>query len=207
MTAMKKSENADGICRREFICKSAMICSLAGLPLVKGVTAKEAKSRASVPKEKLTEMASYCGLYCGACDIYQKRFSKAGNELKKLLDAYDFKSISKQIPGLEGYDTFYKVLNTIIFFFGQCFTCRKNGGNPQCQIRICAREKGYTTCAECPEFVCDKLKIIVDGYSEAEENLIEIKKIGLGKWCQKQQEKVDHGFRYTDQMIKEKKKN
>ena len=207
MTISKNEKNTAGICRREFICKSALICSLAGLPLGTGEAAKEVKSKSNVAEGKLTELATYCGLYCGACDIYQKRFSIAGNELKKLLDAYDFKSISKQIPGMEGYDTFYKVLNTIIFFFGQCFTCKKNGGNPQCQIRICARKKGYTNCAECPELGCDKLKAITDGYPEAKENLVEIKKIGLKKWCQKQQEKVAKGLRYTDQLIKRKKKS
>jgi len=34
----------------------------------------------------------------------------------------------------------------------------------------------------------------------------EIKKIGLEKWCQKQQEKVDKGFRYSG-ILEEKKKS
>jgi hypothetical protein len=54
------------------------------------------------------ELAAYCGLYCGAWDIYQKRIGQSGKELEKVLDAYRFNEIATQVAGLEDYETFYK---------------------------------------------------------------------------------------------------
>ena len=32
-------------------------------------------------------------------------------------------------------------------FMGTCQGCRAGGGNPQCPIRLCNQEKGYTLCS------------------------------------------------------------
>ncbi len=121
-----------------------------------------------------------------------------------MLDAYGFASWANQMPGLEGYETFDKVLTNIITFFGQCPNCQKGGGNPECQIRICSKEKGYQSCAECDSFPCEKVQVIIDSYPLAKDNILEIRKIGLEKWAQNQQEKVDNGFRYTTVLSKKK---
>jgi len=190
--------------RRDFIRQSAVVCCMANLPLAALASSEESQSKMAAKGVSPAELATYCGLYCGACDIYQKRISQSGNELKYVLDVYDFGSFAGQIPGLEEYEKFYKVLNTLIAFFGQCPACLKGGGNPQCAIRICAREKGYQTCAECASFPCDKVKVITDGYPDARENLMEIKETGLEKWCKKQQELVDKGLRYSTILAKQK---
>lgn len=195
-----------GFGRRDFICKSAMVCCMMNIPFASKGFPKSETPRMTGPDANPVDLAAYCGLYCGACDIYQKRISQAGNDLKKVLDAYDFNEIANQVPGFEDYEAFYKVLNTIITFFGQCQGCQKGGGPPQCEIRNCCREKGYQTCAECSSFPCDKVKYMLDSYPGLKENMDEIKKIGLEKWCQKQQEKVDKGFRYSG-ILEEKKKS
>lgn len=207
MTHKSKKEKitSQGIGRRDFIRKSALVCCMMKIPFVGNSFSKDDGPELAGEEVNPVELAAYCGLYCGACDIYQKRISQAGSELKKVLDAMDFSEISPQVPGLEDYETFYKVLNTLIAFFGQCVNCQKGGGNPYCEIRTCCREKGFKTCAECPSLPCDKIKVILDGYPLASESLKEIQSIGLEKWCQKEQEKVNKGFRYSDIQHQKKK--
>jgi len=196
--------NPGKIDRRDFIRKSAMVCCMANIPLAAGglSLAKNDNAPTAGPKVNPLELATYCGLYCGACDIYQKRISKAGNELKKILTAMDFNEWAPQVPGLEDYAAFDKVLNNIITMFGECPGCMKGGGDPQCKVRLCAKEKGYKTCAECPEVPCGNFKQLMEGYPQIVDELKEIKSVGLEKWCQKQQEKVDKGYRYSEALGK-----
>jgi hypothetical protein len=198
-----KKQNPGKIGRRDFICKSAMACCLANIPFAASGFPKKAGQQEKKSDVNPLELSTYCGLYCGACDIYQQRIGKSGNELKSVLDVYHFEQFAKQIPGLEEYDTFYKTLNTLISFFGQCPACQKGGGDPECKIRLCCKEKGYQTCAECPSLPCEKLKPISEGYPGLLENLKEIKEGGLEKWCQKQQAMVDKGFRNSDILSRE----
>lgn len=193
----KESLDAGSIGRRDFICKSAMFCCVVGFPFNFEGISKGNSSNSRGFDVKPTELATYCGLYCGLCDIYQKRIGQSGKELKKLLDAYKFSEFASQLPGFEDFGIFYKVLNNIITFFGQCEGCQKGGGDPQCQVRLCCRERGYQTCAECPSVPCEKLKAI-GILPFTKENLQKIKKIGYEKWCQKQQEMVNKGLRHSD---------
>jgi hypothetical protein len=202
----KKNEKllTGNIDRRDFLCKSALVCCMMNIPFASKSLSKDSVSKAFGSDVNPVELAAYCGLYCGACDIYQKRISQSGNELKKVLDAYDFGLIANQVPGLEDYKAFYNVLNNLITIFGQCEACQKDGGPPQCQIRMCSREKGYQTCAECSSFPCDKVKFIVDGYPQVKDSIKEIKNIGLEKWCQREQERVNKGFRYSSTLAEKK---
>lgn len=196
---MDKKANSGKIGRRDFICSSAAVCCLANMSFPAGTLFTDEKPKVKKSAVNPGELVAYCGLYCGACDIYQKRISKAGNELKKVLDAYNFKSIAKQVPGMGNYEAFEGVLNILIGFFGQCQSCNKGGGNPTCEIRICCKEKGYKTCAECPSVPCEKVKKM-----KTSEYLQEIKKSGLEKWARNQQAKVDKGFRYSEFILSQK---
>ena len=196
--------HSEKIGRRDFICKSALICSAMNIPLVSNSFANDDKQKKVKTEINPNELTTYCGLYCGACDIYQKRIGTSGNELKRLLDIYGFANWANQIPGLEGYETFDKVLTNVIAFFGQCPGCQKGGGNPECPIRICSKEKGYQSCAECDSFPCEKVQGIIDSYPPAKDNILEIRKIGLKKWAENQQKEVDKGLRYSTVLAKKK---
>jgi hypothetical protein len=194
----KDNLTAASIGRRDFIRKSAAACCLANFPFAVSGSPKGKSPNTRTLQVKPVELAAYCGLYCGACDIYQKRIGQSGEELRKVLDAYRFDEITTQVPGLENYEAFHKVLNTLVIIFGQCSGCPKGGGPPQCDIRNCCSEKGYKTCAECSSGPCEKLKPLLDSYPQLEEDLQEIKKSGLEKWSREQQGKVDKGLRYSD---------
>jgi hypothetical protein len=201
-SSYKESLTAANIGRRDFIRKSAAFCCMAKFPFaVSGIPEGKSPNTQALDV-KPVELAAYCGLYCGACDIYQKRIGQSGNELKKVLDAYRFNEIATQVPGLENYEAFHNVLNTLVTIFGQCAGCQKDGGPPQCDIRNCCREKGYKTCAECSSVPCEKLKPLLDSYPQLGEDLQEIKKSGLEKWSEEQRKKVDKGLRYSDFLSK-----
>jgi hypothetical protein len=196
--------------RRNFICQSSLICGLLPAMMASKGLGEEQKditkeNKQETPKVNPMTLTTYCGLYCGACDIYQKRIGKAAGELKKIMGIYEFNTFAPQIPGLEEFETFEKVLDNLIMIFGQCQACRQGGGDPECQIRQCCKEKEIDTCAQCDAMPCDKLNMILDHYPGLKDNLLEIKTSGLEQWSQKQQKQVDKGLRYTEQLAEAKK--
>jgi hypothetical protein len=197
--------------RRNFLCQSSLICGLLPAMMANKGLGEEQKD---IPKENKqespskvnpVELTTYCGMYCGACDIYQKRIGKAAGELKKIMGIYGFSTFASQIPGLEEFGTFEKVLDNLIMIFGQCQTCRQGGGDPECKIRRCCKDKGLETCAQCDAMPCDKILSFQEHYPRLIEDLQEIKKTGLETWSQKQQKRVDEGLRYTELLAEAKK--
>jgi hypothetical protein len=149
------------------------------------------------------ELVGSCILFCGACDIYQQRISKPGKELKEVLDAWQFNKWVTKTQGFEDYETFYKILKNMIAAFGKCTGCQKGGGDPECQIRKCCEDKGFSTCAECSTAPCELLKVkIIAAFPNWEEDFQELKKIGLTEWSHKQQGKVDTGLTFSDLLRK-----
>ena len=94
--------------------------------------------------------------------------------------------------------SFDRILDTILTYFSQCPGCYGGGGDPQCKIRNCAKENGYQNCSECDSVPCDKFDLILGSYPGIKDELKEIKNVGLNKWCNAQQTKVEKGFRYSD---------
>ncbi|MEM2058924.1 MAG: hypothetical protein QXO76_11855 [Thermoproteota archaeon] len=43
------------------------------------------------------ELVGYCGLYCGACGIYQGRIKLAVENLRKVINAYGFDRIAPEL--------------------------------------------------------------------------------------------------------------
>lgn len=194
---MDDHQNKEGISRRCFLCKSA-VCALIPFGL------KSLAMDMNTDEEKdmnPMELTTYCGLYCGACDIYQKRIGDAGRDLQKVMEAYKFGQYAHMIPGLEEYAAFEKVLGNMIQMFGQCAGCRGGGGDPGCKIRLCAREKGVTSCVECPSVPCEHFSSFLEFNPAMKDELARIKEIGLNAWSLEQQKKVDQGFRNSDVLL------
>ncbi|MEM2930456.1 MAG: DUF3795 domain-containing protein [Thermoproteota archaeon] len=103
----------------------------------------------------------YCGLYCGACGIYQGRIKLAVENLRKVIGAYGFDKITPELakwdPAFKNYAEFERVLDGLVRLFGECPGCVAGGGNPDCTVRQCCKQKDYATCAECTEmYTCGK---------------------------------------------------
>lgn len=118
---------------------------------------------------------SYCGLNCAVCDIY---IASHGNDnLHKELLTWFRENVDPKIEKIS------------------CEGCR--GPNSKCWtsdcfFRECAEKKGHQYCFECLEMPCDKLKEFVeDGISHharTVENMKEMKRLGLKKWINSQDE-------------------
>jgi predicted RNA-binding Zn-ribbon protein involved in translation (DUF1610 family) len=109
---------------------------------------------------------AYCGLYCGACLIYQS--TRTGN----LAAAAAF--FGRPEEGLA------------------CDGCRSNrvtAACRECWYRDCPVGKGYTSCAECPEMPCNSLKSLqtrMPHLAEIVGNLVRIHAVGHERSCAEQ---------------------
>jgi hypothetical protein len=147
------------------------------------------------------ELATYCGLYCGACAMKNGQIRDTATRLKRLLEAYQYPEWAPQVaqlfPATKHYPEFDAVLDWLTT--QDCPACREGGGPPQCAIRICAREKALAGCWECPEDACDKLQGIDGSTPAALENRQRIREVGLEAWLEEQAAKAAGGFSYFDE--------
>ena len=153
---------------------------------------------------KEESLVGYCGLYCGACAIYQKLIRNRVAQLLDVLNAYQFREIAKETarfaPEFQYYPQFEKVCEGLARMFGECSGCIERGGPPVCEIRDCCKERGFRTCAECDKMPCEKLQPQINGYESHLETLHTIKNLGMDKWIEQMKKKVKEGFSYIEVM-------
>jgi hypothetical protein len=148
-------------------------------------------------------LVGYCGLYCGACGIYQGKIKQAVENLRKVIGAYGFDKIAPELAkweqSLKHYAEFEQVMKGLVKLFGECPACIGGGGDPNCAIRQCCKPRDYITCAECAELkTCKKL----DRYSWAKKELQKVKAMGVDGWREEMQRKVDAGYCALDERLK-----
>jgi len=106
-----------------------------------------------------------CGLDCAQCESYQATQS---NDLLKLEAIVEKWSKEYNARGL--------TVENI-----QCDGCmqtgRKIGHCTECQIRLCAIERGLSNCAVCPDYGCEKLQAFWKLVPLAKENLEAIRRV------------------------------
>lgn len=93
--------------------------------------------------DSIDNMIGYCGYDCGSCAAR----SDDPAVRQRLVDGW------RKIFGHQHYDA-----ENV-----RCDGCRSNGrlADKQCQARPCAHEKGVDSCAQCGEFLCDKVRQLV----------------------------------------------
>lgn len=100
-----------------------------------------------------------------------------------------YSELAKWEPAFKNYREFEEVLAGIVRLFGSCPGCAAGGGDPNCAIRDCCREKTYTTCADCPKLnKCE----VAQGRVQMEE-LMRISKMGVKMWANEMQRKAGVG--------------
>ena len=145
---------------------------------------------------KLVNYVGYCGLYCKACGINQGKIKAAVDNLHGLVASYGFDKIMPELaqwePRFNHYKEFEQVMNGLVKMFGDCPGCLQGGGDPNCKVRSCAKQKDYRTCTECSEAEkCDKLAPYQNYFNIA---LKGIKQDGITKFAEEMQKKVDEGY-------------
>ncbi len=130
-------------------------------------------------------LIGYCGLYCGDCSGYKGTIANLARDLHKELKQERFADLAKalsKIPFFKAFENFpqcCKVLETLPKL--RCTkTCRRDGGPPFCEIRMCSRDKKLNGCWQCATFkTCAKLDFLRAGHGDAHlRNLNKIKRAG-----------------------------
>ncbi len=125
---------------------------------------------------------SYCGLYCGACEILVA-YLKAESENRKAEWSELPTELTSTMPEKEI----------------RCLGCKSGTvfeGCLQCPIRPCARDKQVDSCADCDQYPCriiNEMKAIIEKIKQTKphttsiiSNLEEIREQGKAAWMQQQ---------------------
>jgi len=153
-------------------------------------------------KRSAKDLVGYCGLYCGVCGIRQGRIKQAVENLRKIIKFYGFDEVASDMARYETsfqhYPEFEKVMDGFVKLLGECPGCVAGGGDPNCAIRKCCRQRGYATCTECAEIdACEKVK----QYLVAGKGLRKIQEIGVERWAEEMQKLADSGYCHLDGPI------
>ena len=133
----------------------------------------------------------YCGLYCENCAVKAK-IEPAAKALLEEMKKARFEEIIQFIPGGDNFWPFLKGMVDP----GLCVSCIEGSGNPECAVRICAKEKGVEACAFCESYPCEKFEPFFEGYPVLKEDNLLLKEKGIEEWAKLQDERKGKGFVY-----------
>lgn len=118
----------------------------------------------TMKKNQEKERLSYCGINCSTCPAYvatQKDQENVKIKIAKLWSDKDHQYEACEIS---------------------CKGCHEPWGKKfrhcqECEVRACARGKLYATCAECPDYPCNKLEHLLNTLDKkiARRNLDELR--------------------------------
>jgi len=137
------------------------------------------------------KFSCYCGFYCENCAVKAK-VAPAAKILYAEMKNAGFEKIIHMFPGADGFWSFLKGMAND----GVCVSCREGGGNPECAIRICAKEKGVEMCALCGSYPCEKFDGYSEGYLVLKHDNVLLREEGMDAWGKLQDERRAAGFTY-----------
>jgi hypothetical protein len=94
----------------------------------------------------MSKLIAPCGLDCGACEAYLATVANDQAELEKIAAKW---RVEFNAPDITAASV-------------TCMGCNSESGPwagncSECEIRRCAKEHGYVTCAECTIYPCETL--------------------------------------------------
>ena len=137
----------------------------------------------------------YCGLYCKLCTIVGA-IPKQARALHHTMKRSGWEMWGSQVH--KEFDDFWKVLQNLAQLDETCPLCEGGCGDPTCQIRGCAQEKGVRVCAQCSEFPCPLTDELSKRYDEIAINNARIREVGLEAWIAEQEALAAAGRYYGD---------
>lgn len=145
---------------------------------------RSAKQKASLFSDE--ELVAFCGINCKDCRARSERRLKLAKLFKESLQELPLDLFKEILPPFKKVD---QVMEFLEFFprLGGTQTCctsiKEPCGNPACEIRICVKNKGYRTCAECTEYrTCSKLDFLKPYHTTLLSDLDFIKKSGFDQY-------------------------
>jgi hypothetical protein len=139
------------------------------------------------------EFVTYCGLYCGLCAA-RGRIPQRAAALQETMAEEGWPYWGHTVPG---FTEFWEFLEGLCVN-GGCPGCRAGGGDPQCQIRVCARERGLERCSRCSDFLCQRIEALGGRYPTLVADNRRLQSVGLEQWLDEQEERARRGVVYAD---------
>lgn len=136
----------------------------------------------------------YCGLYCENCATKARVVPASRTLYQELINA-GFKDVLPFMPDGEAFWNFLKGMA----LEGTCESCRGGSGNPGCQVRICAKEKGIEICALCDSYPCERFRELFTGYPMLKEDNRLLREEGQEAWTKLQNERKAMGYVYSEE--------
>jgi hypothetical protein len=139
------------------------------------------------------ELVAYCGLYCGLC-AERTRIPERAAALQRAMAEEGWPFWGPTMPDFIEFWRFLEQLGT----GGGCPGCRAGGGYPECQIRICVRERGVELCGQCPDLPCSHVEALAARYPTLLADNRRLQAVGLARWLEEQRERARRGVVYAD---------
>jgi hypothetical protein len=138
------------------------------------------------------EFVTYCGLHCELC-AERSRIPQRAAALREAMAEEGWPFWAQTLSGFGEFWTFLENLQS-----GGCPGCRAGGGYPECQIRLCAQDRGLELCCHCPDFPCDHVEALGTRYPTLIADNQRLRTVGLEQWLAEQEERVRRGVVYAD---------
>lgn len=99
---------------------------------------------------------AYCGLDCKVCGDRTTEKRELSKKLMSFVPEMDGYIEFLGDPRYKSWSQFKEVLGAISEH-PDCPGCQQNGGDPNCKVRVCVRERELAFCYKCSDFPCGKL--------------------------------------------------
>lgn len=139
------------------------------------------------------EFVTYCGLHCELCGA-RARIPQRAAALQEAMAEEGWLYWGHTVPGFAEFWEFLQGLHAD----GGCPGCRADSGFPDCQIRVCARERGVELCNACADFPCAHVEALAARYPTLIADNRRMQKVGSAQWLAEQRERARHGVVYSD---------
>ncbi|KYH36571.1 MAG: hypothetical protein AYL28_006200 [Candidatus Bathyarchaeota archaeon B23] len=148
--------------------------------------------------EDRRRLLAYCGVYCGLC-AERSRIPRRARLLREAMEGEGWDRWYEGVEALrESFPIFWEFLRRLEE--NDC-ACRGGGGPPGCKVRGCAVERGVEVCPLCPDYPCDMIKVIAEHYPTLIHDGLRMRRIGVERWIEEQEERRRRGFVYADIRI------
>ena len=129
------------------------------------------------------DLVAYCGINCKECKTSSKRRVELAKLFKESLEELPLELFSQIFPPFKNISQVMDFLEFLpqLGLMQTCCTSKVEPcGKPDCEIRVCVRNKGLRTCAECEDYrTCSKLDFLKPHHKTLVSDLDLIREKGL----------------------------
>ncbi len=146
----------------------------------------QAAAKQKAPAFSDEALVAFCGINCKACKTRSERRLQLAKLFKEAMQELPLDVFKEFFPSFKNIDQVMEFLDSFTQTFGTQTCCTSTSepcGNPACEIRICVKNNGYRTCAECTEYrTCSKLDFLKPHHVTLLSDLDFIKENGLDQY-------------------------